>query len=262
MTSPLAHRLHRAASLVNTWRWPSRCWVCGAWPGPALCEPCVSAFAQPRRRCLRCALALPQNASNRSSDTPSRCASCRRTPSALAACHAALDYDYPWSRCITTFKYGHQPGLARALGALMWLAPGIAPALEQAELVVPMPLSSHRLRARGFNQAHELARELERLRARDSWPARARKRYCPHLLHRLRDTQPQSTLDAPARQANLLHAFHVLPSDYRFVAGQRVAVIDDVMTTGASLQEAARALLHAGARCVVGVVLARTPAVS
>ncbi|NBO00765.1 MAG: ComF family protein, partial [Betaproteobacteria bacterium] len=141
-------------------------------------------------------------------------------------------------------------------------APGIAPALEQVDLVVPMPLSSQRLFARGFNQAHELARELERHRRGDNPSRPTRGRYHPYLLHRLRDTQAQSTLDAARRHTNLSHACHVLPADHRFIQGRQVAVIDDIMTTGASLQEAARALLQAGAIRVVGVVLARTPEVS
>jgi ComF family protein len=181
--------------------------------------------------------------------------------SPLASCHAALDYAYPWNRCIARFKYGRQPGLARTLGTLMWHAPGIAPALEQADLVVPMPLSSQRLQSRGFNQAHELARELERHRSLDT-TTHTRSRVHPCLLHRLRDTQAQSRLDAATRQANLAHACHVLPADQRWVQGRHVVVVDDIMTTGASLHEAARALLQAGARRVVGVVLARTPEVS
>jgi ComF family protein len=193
---------------------------------------------------------------------PGLCRSCSVTTPLLANCHAALDYDYPWNRCIAAFKYGQQPGLARTLGTLMWHAPGIAPALEQVDLVVPMPLSSQRLFARGFNQAHELARELERHRRGDNLSRPTRGRYHPHLLHRLRDTQAQSTLDAARRHTNLSHACHVLPADHRFIQGRQVAVIDDIMTTGASLQEAARALLQAGASRVVGVVLARTPEVS
>lgn len=263
--------LRHAAPAGQAWRWPSRCWVCGSWPGPALCEPCVTAFAQPRPRCRRCALplGLPWAQATKAFPAPhsqlqsqSLCSSCRVTPPPLASCHAALDYDYPWDRCIAAFKYGHQAGLARSLGTLMWHAPGIAPALEQADLVVPMPLSRERLRARGFNQAHELARELNRHRSRGPVSGQWDRRYNPHLLHRLRDTQAQSGLDAAARGLNLTHAFQVLVADHGHVQGRRVVVIDDIMTTGASLQEAARALLQAGARSVVGVVLARTPALS
>lgn len=225
LTSPLALQVGKV-------RWPSRCWICASWPSQALCADCVTAFAQPRHRNL-----------------PSH---------GLDGCHAALDYAYPWNRCITTFKFGGQPGRARALAHLMWHAPGIAPVLEAAELVVPMPLSLERLRTRGYNQSHELCRHLmAALRASPTRP-----RYDPHLLLRVRDRPAQSGLDARARDSNLRQSMQVLPPNAGEVTGRRVAVVDDIMTTGATLREAARALRQAGAQRVVGVVLAYTPAVS
>ena len=193
--------------------------------------------------------------------TQQRCTACLTTPSALTSCHAALDYDFPWDRCMADFKFGDQPGLAQVLAPLMWHAPGIAPVLEQADLVVPMPLSRERLHRRGYNQAHELGRALFQQLHLDGHQG-SRPCYSPYLLHRVRDTSEQSALDAKARQANLFRAFQVLPADLAQVRDQRVVVLDDIMTTGASLQEAARALLQAGALSVAGVVLARTPAVS
>lgn len=261
-------------------RWPSRCWVCGSWPTAPVCEDCVTAFAQPRTRCRQCALAGPITPIARTphgststyeearvtgpdpTDREGRCAACQGIASPLTACHAALDYDYPWDRCIATFKYSQQPGMARMLARLMWHAPGIAPVLEQAERVVPMPLSRERLHQRGYNQAHELARALVSHLPRDWHRMVHGARYTPHILHRVRDTQAQSTLDASDRQTNLHQALVVLPADHARVQGQRVVVIDDIMTTGASLREAARALLQAGAHSVTGVVLARTPTVS
>ena len=219
---------------VRAWarHWPSRCWVCGGWPTQPLCEDCVTTFAQPRPRQL--------------------------TSPGLDGCLAALDYAYPWDHCIIGFKFGRQPGWARTLAHLMWHAPGIAPALEAADLVVPMPLSLQRLRTRGYNQAHELARHL----MRQLPPRCAGPRYTPHLLQRVRDTPAQSGLDALARGSNLQLAMQVLPQDVGQVLGRRVIVVDDIMTTGATLRESARALRQAGALVVVGVVLAHTPAVS
>ena len=288
MTSrTLAHALNRPVAWARrhlertpdlSLRWPSRCWVCGSWPTAPVCEDCVTAFAQPRVRCRRCAVALPfpVHAPRKFAPTPdadrapgpgpsehqSLCTSCQATNSPLAACHAALDYDYPWDRCIASFKYGRQPGMAWALARLMWHAPGIAPTLEQAERVMPMPLSRERLQHRGYNQAHELARKLLRHLPLDWHQATDGARYTPHILHRVRNTQAQSALDASHRQTNLHQALVVLPADHARVRGQRVVVIDDVMTTGASLREAARALLQAGAHSVTGVVLARTPTLS
>jgi len=190
------------------------------------------------------------------------CLACRHTTSPLFRVHAALDYDYPWDRCITAFKFGRRPGLARVLAELMWHAPGIAPALESADLWVPMPLSRERWQTRGYNQAHELARALRRWLPPHTSARQPRPGYRPMLLHRLRDTHVQSSLNAQERQSNLHRAFHVLPGDHAQLQDLHIVVIDDIMTTGASLREAARALLHAGAQRVSGVVLARTPAVS
>lgn len=213
-------------------RWPGRCWICGSWPAQALCERCVTRFAQPRPRAL--------------------------AVNGLDACHAALDYAFPWDRCLRAFKFHGQTGLARPLASLMWHAPGIAPALEWADLVVPVPLSAPRLRTRGYNQVHELCRHLLRRMA----PGGVRPAYRPHLLRRVRETQAQFELDAPARRTNLVNAMQVLLHERGPVHERRVVVVDDIMTTGATLREAARALRQAGARHVVGVVLAHTPAVS
>lgn len=163
----------------------------------------------------------------------------------MLGCLAAVDYDYPWDRCIAEFKFGGQPGLARALAELMRHAPGIEQALEQADWVVPMPLADARLRSRGYNQSHELARRLHP------------RRTDPHVLLRLRATAPQVTLDAAQRQSNLIGSMQVHPQQLGRVQGRRIVVLDDIMTTGASLHEASRALLAAGAREVVGLVLAR-----
>ena len=252
--------IKRVLSSDLSLRCPSHCWVCGSWPSAPLCEPCITAFAQPEWRCTRCALVLPRGSAIRVGARG--CSSCQNRESPLTACYAALDYAYPWDRCIASFKYGQQPGMAHALARLMWHAPGIAPALEQAERVVPMPLSRERMQQRGYNQAHELGRALARRLSSTPTTPQGETRYSPHVLHRVRDTQAQSTLDASARAANLQDACVVLPSDGAEIQGRRIVVIDDIMTTGASLREAARALLQAGAGSVTAVVLARTPAVS
>lgn len=108
-----------------------------------------------------------------------------------------------------------------------------------------MPLSADRLRTRGFNQAWELARRLS--------PGKAD----PALLLRIRDTAPQSALDRAARLRNLQHAFAVEPRRASAIAGRHVVLVDDVMTSGASLYTAAAALRQAGATRVTGLVLAR-----
>ncbi|WP_354003746.1 ComF family protein [Ramlibacter aurantiacus] len=174
------------------------------------------------------------------------CGSCLREPPELDACHAAVDYAFPWTGLIARFKFQDEPGWARPLADLMRAVPAIAHAVSTADRVVPMPLSRRRLSERGFNQALELARRL------GAGCVDAR------LLLRVRDTLPQASLDLSRRRANVAQAFAVDPLRAACLAGSHVLLVDDVMTSGASLAAAARALRQAGAARVTGVVLART----
>ena len=155
-------------------RLPSRCAICHAWPSRVLCDACATRFAQPVSRCATCALPVPQGVK--------QCGACLTHPPPLDACLAAVDYDWPWTDCVARFMFGGQPGWAGALATVMRSAPWVEPALERAELVLPMPLSSERLATRGFNQALLLARHLA--------PAQTDAT----LLLRTRDTLPQSAL--------------------------------------------------------------------
>jgi ComF family protein len=221
-------------------RLPSQCSLCATWPAAPICADCLARWIRPRQRCATCALPLTRT------DGDACCARCRRRPPALDTCVAAVDYDYPWSSCITDFKFLQHPGWARTLADLMRTAPGGAAVLSRADLVVALPLAPARLRERGYNQALLLARALA--------PARVE----PRLLLRVRHTRPQSQLDRAGRLRNLQGAFAIEPARAHELVGRRVLLIDDVMTSGASLQEAARVLRLAGARGVDALVLART----
>jgi ComF family protein len=165
---------------------------------------------------------------------------------------AALAFEGEVEGWIHRFKYP-RPGLAGldpAAGAVVraWIreaagrAPGPAP-----DLLVPVPLHARRLRRRGFNPAGELARAVARgLRVRRD----------PLALRRVRDTPSQTGLDRPARRRNVRGAF---AARARWTAPPTVWLVDDVVTTGATLREAARALRRAGARRVVAICAARTP---
>lgn len=176
------------------------------------------------------------------------CINCAIHPSPLNACVAAVSYAFPWSDCIARFKFQAEPGLARALANLMRHAPWVEPYLESADVVVPMPLSLFRLRERGFNQALALARHLA--------PHKANA----HVLLRSEAHAEQHQVGA-SREERLDHvrgAFWIAPNHVAAVRDRRVVLLDDVMTTGASLNEAARALRAAGALHITGMVLART----
>jgi ComF family protein len=217
---------------------PAQCAVCHAWPARVVCAACVARFAQPVQRCATCALPVPAGVL--------RCGACLKEPPPLDACLAAVAYAWPWSGCVTQFKFGGQPGWARTLATMLRSTPWVEPALEQAGHVLPMPLSRERLATRGFNQALLLAKQLAP-RATDAT-----------LLLRTRHTPPQSALKRAERLRNVQGAFAVEPLRAGALRGQRVVLVDDVMTSGASLHAAAQALRQAGAAHVTAVVFART----
>jgi ComF family protein len=168
------------------------------------------------------------------------CGACLGDPPSFDATVAAWRYGFPVDRLVLALKYGGRLALARAFGAA--LAARVAD--RQVDLLVPMPLAPTRLRERGFNQAMEIARALAR---------GTRFTVAPHLVARVRDTPPQTDLPHDARTANVRGAFACM----RAVAGRSLAIVDDVMTTGASLEELAGTLKRAGAARVENWVVAR-----
>ncbi len=217
---------------------PSQCMVCHGWPSQSLCEDCVSHFAQPQPRCLTCALLLPPGVR--------QCGECIKKPPPLDACLAAVSYAYPWSHLIQGYKFHAHPGRAGAFALLLRSTPWVEPALEAAELVLPMPLSAERLRTRGFNQALLLANAL------------APGKTSSQMLLRIQDTPPQSSLSRSERLQALKNAFAVEPLLASQIKGKRLVLIDDVMTSGATLYAAAQVLRAASAAHITGLVIART----
>ena len=217
---------------------PSRCAVCGAWPAEPVCGACLGRFAGAQPRCRTCALPVAEGVE--------RCGACVREAPPLDSCHAAVPYAYPWAGLLTHYKFGNEPGWAHALARLVGAAPGVQALLDAADVVLPLPLSRDRLAQRGFNQALQIARALA--------PAKVRA----DLLLRLRDTAPQTALGRKQREANVRGAFAVEPLRVGALEGRQVVLVDDVMTSGASIFSAARALRAAGCGSVSAVVVART----
>lgn len=237
---------HASTPAAGFWRralrrLPSACAVCQRWPTAPVCDACSDRFATSRARCGRCAIELPGGNVS--------CGACLREPPPLDACLAALDYAYPWDQLLTRFKFGGEIGLAGLFADLMLRDHAIAAHLRQAELLLPMPLAPRRLAERGFNQALELARRLA-----------PRTRIDAGLLLRVRDTAPQSGLARAERLLNVRGAFAADPLRAARLRQRSVVLVDDVMTSGASLHSAARALREAGASSITAIVLARTPA--
>jgi ComF family protein len=219
-------------------RIPSRCAVCHLWPAQPVCEDCVAEFAQPVPRCNRCALPVLAGMH--------QCGECITLPPAFDRCVAAVNYQYPWSLLVVDFKFSGQAAWARSLAGLLRSAPWAEPALEQADMVIPMPLAPARLQERGFNQSLLLAHSLGYDKVRND------------LLLRVLDTRAQSALPRKERLANVQNAFAIDPLRHTQLQGQRIVLLDDVMTTGASLGAAAGVLRRAGASHITAMVFART----
>jgi ComF family protein len=161
----------------------------------------------------------------------------------------AADYAFPWDGLITAFKFHGHVELAGALSNLM-VAAVRASAAPLPQRVLPVPLAHSRLAERGYNQAWELARRAARTL---QLPAHG------NVLWRHLDTAHQVALGRQERQQNLRTAFMVNPKMKALIQGQHLALVDDVMTTGATVSEACAVLLRAGAARVDVWVLARTP---
>lgn len=223
-------------------KWPIRpgcCAICHAWPSQALCEPCVERFAAPVPRCTTCALPLAGQAY--------RCGHCLTSPPTWDRCLAAVDYGWPWTDLIADFKFHDQPGWARHFAHLMRATHGMQECLDDADLVIGLPLARPRLAERGYNQSELLARALA--------PNKSRQRPLLRTAH----TVPQKSLKREQRMSNLKGAFAVEPLMSQRLRGSHVLLVDDVMTSGASLQAATLALQQAGVAHVSTAVLARTP---
>lgn len=219
----------------------SQCEVCRQWADAALCAHCVSRFAAAVPRCGRCGLRLGLPAP--------ACGGCLRDAPPFEQTVCAADYAFPWDALIAAFKFQGRPELATPLAERLLAAVRASPA-PLPGLVVPVPLAPARLAERGYNQAWELAR---RLASALGVAADAR------LLWRPADSPHQADLGRAERQRNLRSAFMVDPRRRSELRGARVALVDDVMTTGATAREAAAALLRGGVAVVDVWVVARTP---
>ncbi|MGE4154966.1 MAG: ComF family protein [Hydrogenophaga sp.] len=230
---------------------PGICQVCGGWPSHPVCQACARRFAGAVARCDACAAPVP--------DGVARCGACLTcsAPPALQACAAAVDYAYPWDRLIARFKFRGEPGWAGPFAKQMLGVPHARQLLAQCDCMVPVPLTTTRLGERGHNQAWELAKAVRR-QARPlglTVPAGAD----PEALVRLVEAPDQHSLSREQRLNNLRGVFAAHPERAARLHAAHVLLVDDVTTTGATLQAAAQALLQAGAARVSALVFARTP---
>jgi len=232
--------------MVNNWlkntqtlRLPGSCLLCGE-PGQTqrdLCLPCEQRISEPVTRCRVCGIELPESAGV--------CGDCLSHPPAFDHTITSLGYHPHAQFMVQQLKYHGRLAYARLLAGLM--ADAILDGgSELPELILPVPLHSRRTRERGFNQAVELARPLAKLFGRPLGL---------QCCWRKKQTVTQTGLDARARRKNLARSFHVVePLHY-----ERVAIVDDVMTTGSTANELARSLKRHGVEQVQVWVAARVP---
>ena len=220
------------------------CLLCGEYtdtPQP-ICTPCESELPWLADQCGVCALPLPM--------AGLRCGQCAAQPPAFERVLAPWAYDFPVDSLITRFKHQAKWPFGRLMGELLAqsLQHHFDEGLERPDALVPVPLALRRLRQRGFNQATLLAR----------WLSGPLQIPCEeNLLRRIQDTPAQQALDAQARRRNLRQAFALAPG--ASLRNRHLALVDDVLTTGATAEALARLLTDAGAARVDVYCLARTP---
>lgn len=207
------------------------CLLCAASGSTELiCSECVADMPRADAGCPRCGDAGPSGLV---------CGACLKLPPHFDATRALWRYEFPIDRLILALKYSERLALGAWFGRM--LTKDVA---QKPDLLLPMPLHPNRLRERGFNQAAEIARTASK-RLEVKWKS--------DVLLRLRDTAPQADLPIDERASNVKEAFLCMAD----LTGKTVALIDDVMTTGASLDQAAAALKRAGAARVENWVVAR-----
>jgi ComF family protein len=261
VSSPCGRLAKFASRLGSSWprlaqaALPNLCALCGKLSQNTLCRGCDEAYAnETRLRCTVCAVPLPVlstlvalSGSRSGRSAGYRCADCVATPPPFEATLALADYRAPLDALAVGLKFRARLMLADEFAQrLARLADDMLDASQWPDVIAPVPLAAKRLVERGYNQAWQIAKPLGRaLQVRSD----------ATLLARVIETAPQSRLDLDARRHNVGRAFRVNAP----VHGLHVAVVDDVMTTGATLEALAHVLKAAGARRVTNFVALRTP---
>ena len=203
--------------------------------GLDLCPPCYRSLPYNKVACPRCALAIEARA-------PLLCGACQKKPPAYDAAYALLQYREPVRHLVQSLKFGARYPIARLLGTL--LAEQLKMREDLPSAIIPVPLHAHRYRERGFNQAFEIAETVSGI---------LNIQLDAQSCRRVHPTVAQARLPAKERQKNLRKAFSVkTPLPYR-----HIAILDDVVTTGTTVNELAKTLKKAGAENIEVWAVAR-----
>jgi ComF family protein len=217
-------------------RFDSLCLICGSISCATCCDGCRELLPWNDSACARCGVALPV--------PRDICGDCLASPPAFDAAVCAFRYEFPVNRLLVDLKFRGRLGNAKGIGELLAERVVERHSSDLPEAILPAPLGAARIRGRGFNQAAEIAREVGR---------RLKRPLAMGLVERRRETAPQSSLSADARQRNVRGAFEI----NRVLPARHLAIVDDVVTTGATARELARTLRAAGARRVMLLGAAR-----
>lgn len=239
-------RILNALSAFQNLFWPPRCVACNErltfekeerrfYPFCPLCAQSLLPISPPY--CLKCSLAFDSAGPNR------QCGECLAFPPPFQKARALFQYGAASKDAVLRLKYGRMPWIGNELGKMLH---PLAAQMTRPDMLVPVPLHPKRLRSRGFNQSALLAEAI------------AEKLKCPlnaNSLKRIRDTPPQAGRSRQARKSNIKGAF--LCPNKAPLHQKRILLIDDVITTGMTVREAARVLLEAGVESVEVLAFAR-----
>jgi ComF family protein len=206
----------------------------------AVCRACLAELPwHPKTSCPQCGLA----------SSGIICGSCLNSPPDFDATKAVFLYAYPVDAMMQRYKYGSMLNLGDTFGEFLAEKVNVEDCLKNIDLIIPMPMHPQRLKERGFNQALEIAKVLTK---------NCKEKLDYKSTERQTLTPPQASLPLKERVKNIKGAFKVNADKLDKIQGKRIAIVDDVMTTGASLNELAKTLKKAGASHVECWVIART----
>lgn len=206
-----------------------------------VCRPCIDDLPwHPKDSCPQCGLASSGTGLNRAV-----CGSCINSSPGFDATYAAFLYAFPIDAMMQRYKYGDSLNLGDTFA--LFLTEKVT--LENVDLIIPMPMHPQRLKERGFNQALEIAKALTK---------NCKEKLDFKSAERTKLTPPQASLPLKERVKNIKGAFQVNGDKLNLIKGKRIAIVDDVMTSGASLNELAKTIKTAGASHVECWIIART----